>query len=236
MPDDDESDNDDDEESEDDDEDEDRMLGLPGIRGEAKVQMLSDDILQKIEEQRNGTQPSAMEDDSSVEDEQDDDDFDKDLVSLPTEPPVQRQTFVYSATLTLPSSHKSRRHKGVDGAIAEILDMAHVKGKTKVVDLSKKQEGKKKGKEEVDAKKRTKKKTDKFALPPGLTIQEIKCTQMHKDSHLYAYLMTQANEGPCLVFCNSIPAVRRVGETLQTLKLSVRTLHANMQQVCAMLS
>jgi len=37
--------------------------------------------------------------------------------------------------------------------------------------------------------------------------------------------------GPALVFCNSIAGVRRVGTVLQTLGLSVRMLHAQMQQV-----
>jgi ATP-dependent RNA helicase DDX24/MAK5 len=41
----------------------------------------------------------------------------------------------------------------------------------------------------------------------------------------------QGASGPALVFCNSIAAVRRVGTTLQTLGLTVRILHAHMQQV-----
>ena len=54
-----------------------------------------------------------------------------------------------------------------------------------------------------------------------------------KDSHLYAYLVTtrQGSSGPCLVFCNSIAAVRRVGETLKMLGLPVKMLHAQMPQV-----
>lgn len=69
-------------------------------------------------------------------------------------------------------------------------------------------------------------------LPPGLTLGEIPCAQRHKDSHLYAYLVTtrQGSSGPCLVFCNSIAAVRRVGDTLKTLGLPVKTLHAQMMQ------
>lgn len=69
-------------------------------------------------------------------------------------------------------------------------------------------------------------------LPPGLTLGEISCAQRHKDSHLYAYLVTtrQGSSGPCLVFCNSIACVRRVGETLKTLGLPVKMLHAQMMQ------
>ena len=70
-------------------------------------------------------------------------------------------------------------------------------------------------------------------LPLGLTLGEIRCAQRHKDSHLYAYLVTteQGSSGPSLVFCNSIAAVRRVGATLKTLGLPVKMLHAQMAQV-----
>ncbi|GKY97011.1 hypothetical protein MPSEU_000659900 [Mayamaea pseudoterrestris] len=235
----------------DDDEDAlgDRLLGLPGIRGEAQVEMLTDDILAQIEEQRTGHKPVTEEvDDEDIEfgDDESDENVDDDI-SLPLAPPVHRLTFVYSATLTLPASEKyvkstkkSKRQSGVEGAIAEILDKAHAKGKTKVVDLS---SGKKVNSTQVkvtetDSKSRQRKEkeappqTRQFQLPPGLTLQQIKCTQKHKDSHLYAYLTTTADgaAGPCLVFCNSIAGVRRLGATLQTLGMDVRILHAKMQQ------
>ena len=177
-------------------------------------------------------------------------------------PPVTRQTFVYSATLTLPSQQqqqsrsKRKRQLPVDGAIAEILEKAHAKGRTKIVDLTQAGSERKArvrsvtvaGEDnngDVPAQLRQQSKTaaaapsssSAFRLPDGLQLQQIKCTKLHKDSHLYAYLMTAAsrdnnnNKGPCLVFCNSIAGVRRVGTTLQTLGLSVRMLHAQMQQV-----
>jgi ATP-dependent RNA helicase DDX24/MAK5 len=228
-----------------------RLLGLPGIRGEARVEMLTDDILQRIEEQRTGKKPSLVDvedDDEGIEDvvvdeDADDSDGDED-VSLPVAPPVHRLTFVYSATLTLPASDtyvRSKKHHkdrlGVEGAIAEILEKAHAKGKTKVVDLS---SGNKIDSTEVKDKDKDKKskkaatvERKQFQLPPGLTLQQIKCTQKHKDSHLYAYLTTteEGAAGPCIVFCNSIAGVRRVGSTLQTLGMDVRILHAKMQQV-----
>jgi ATP-dependent RNA helicase DDX24/MAK5 len=210
--------------------------------------MLTDEILAQIESQRTGIDPVTKEvDDEEIEYADEVDSEAEDDVSLPLAPPVHRLTFVYSATLTLPASEKyvkakkkSRRELGVEGAIAEILDKAHAKGKTKVVDLS---SGKKintaKAKEELIEKPKASKEkpktteTKKFQLPPGLTLQQIKCTQKHKDSHLYAYLMTTAEgaSGPCIVFCNSIAGVRRVGATLQTLGMDVRILHAKMQQV-----
>jgi len=218
--------------------DPDRMMSLPGIRGEARVQMLSDDILRQLGEQKQGEDGAVqeMDDDDYQEqqqDEQEESDHDDDELSLPPPPPVHRQTFVYSATLTLPASGSFQKRKdGVEGAIAEIMEKSRAKGKTKIIDLShassnnsNSKSAQKNGKDQKSAKA-----DGRFKLPPGLTLQEIKCTKLHKDSHLYSYLVTTAPNGPCLVFCNSIAGVRRVGATLLALKLNVRTLHAKMQQ------
>ncbi|KAL7521101.1 hypothetical protein ACHAWX_005793 [Stephanocyclus meneghinianus] len=263
-----------DDESEDDDDDgeDERLRSLKGVKGEAKVVMLNDDILAAIERQKIGTEapPEPMEMDdreysereeqllSNGEDVDEDDEHDEDE----TAERVHRQTFVYSATLTLPpSAHhsikkgtntgKSRKGKGkkgqpttVDGAIAEILEIAGARGELKIVDLSnvvpegKNQLAKKSktGADSEEGNKSSKKDTNASPmtarLPPGLTLGEIRCAQRHKDGHLYAYLVTtrQGSSGPCLVFCNSIAAVRRVGETLKTLGLPVKMLHAQMAQ------
>jgi ATP-dependent RNA helicase DDX24/MAK5 len=158
---------------------------------------------------------------------------------------------VYSATLTLPPSSsyiaskkvdgkkkktKSKKAVTVEGAIAEILEKARARGQTKVVDLtsSDKHSVLAPTKEKrAGVSKESASSTVSSRLPPGLSLRKIECTQLHKDSHLYAYLVTTAQgaSGPCLVFCNSIAAVRRVGATLETLRLPVRMLHANMAQV-----
>eukprot|EP00581_Thalassiosira_minuscula_P028551 CAMPEP_0183749982 /NCGR_PEP_ID=MMETSP0739-20130205/727_1 /TAXON_ID=385413 /ORGANISM="Thalassiosira miniscula, Strain CCMP1093" /LENGTH=1043 /DNA_ID=CAMNT_0025985887 /DNA_START=14 /DNA_END=3145 /DNA_ORIENTATION=+ len=261
-------------ESESDDEDEDRLESLRGVRGEARVVMLDDSILAAIEKERNkglggkGNVPKPMEmDDDEFEEQQqellmntedsDNEDEEEEI------PPVHRQTFVYSATLTLPPSmhhlikkdhamknkmsKKKKKGKGkqpmtVDGAIAEILDVAGARGETKIVDLSnttapnKASGTNKKDADKEDGKKSKKNKSSSEGLvtrlPAGLSLGEIRCAQRHKDSHLYAYLVTtrQGSSGPSLVFCNSIAAVRRVGDTLKTLGLPVKMLHAQMQQ------
>lgn len=233
----------------DEDDEEDRMLGLPGIRGESKVLMLGD-ILERIKEQQTGVPPdfSELQDDEFQESLVDEDaNEDVNQIDLPPmRPPVNRQTFIFSATLTLPPSQsfvdaklnqkgkKSVAMKlGVDGAIAEILEKTRAHGETKVVDLtsSSKIFANKKAKS-VEVRESTLS-TESSRLPPGLSLLQIQCTQKHKDSHLYAYLVTTAQgaSGPCLVFCNSIAGVRRVGATLQTLRLPVRMLHAKMEQV-----
>mmetsp|Transcript_14905 Transcript_14905/g.36272 ORF Transcript_14905/g.36272 Transcript_14905/m.36272 type:complete len:369 (-) Transcript_14905:538-1644(-) len=202
---------------EEDDEDDGLMSALPGVPGEAKVTLLTDDLLQQIQEQRASAQPERYE----VPDEE----FPNNRDGEEEEKGVHRQTFIFSATLTLPftslnEKRKSRNKHGLDGGIADILDRTNAMGETKVIDL-------------------TSSKTESgspsesgLRLPPGLVLEQVKCTQRHKDSHLYAYLMTtvQGSSGPCLIFCNSIAAVRRVGKTLETLRFSVRILHAQMQQ------
>ena len=181
-----------------DSDDDDRMMGLPGIRGEAKLMMLNDDLLKMIEKQ-NGNDPEVPRpddddgdddeadddddvdddeaaDDSDAEDdvpepmEMDDDEYEAEQAKLQhelermdeddshdekeeKEEPVKRQTFVFSATLTLPSSShhsidtsqstKGEKGKGkdkgqfgkisVDGAmsIAEILEKVGAQGQVK---------------------------------------------------------------------------------------------------------
>ncbi|KAL7542886.1 hypothetical protein ACHAXR_013188 [Thalassiosira sp. AJA248-18] len=258
------------EESDDDEDDDDRLKSLQGVRGEAKVVMLDDSILAAIDRERNGLKerpgPMEMDDDEYEEQQQqllqEEDDSEHDFEEEEeVAEPVHRQTFVYSATLTLPPSmhhlikqdpamknkmSKKRRGKKqpatVDGEIANILHVAGARGETKIVDLSNTiPEGKKaKSKKDGDVNKKGNNATSSTnesssmsaRLPPGLTLGEIQCAQRHKDSHLYAYLVTtrQGSSGPCLVFCNSIAAVRRVGETLKMLGLPVKTLHAQMMQ------
>jgi len=275
-----EDDSDEDESDSDDEEDQDgyeRLKSLGGVRGEARTVMLSDSILAAIERERNGggggagkkgsdAKPKPMEmDDDEYEEQQaqllnneEEESGDDDEVE---EEPVHRQTFVYSATLTLPPSmhhlikkdasikKKMKKGKGknkqattVDGAISEILDVAGARGEVKIVDMSNiilegKKSKSKKSQDEDTAKKSKKGETESSGLarrlPAGLSLGQIPCAQRHKDSHLYAYLVTtrQGSSGPCLVFCNSIAAVRRVGDTLKTLGLPVKMLHAQMQQV-----
>lgn len=235
-----EEDDSEDEDSDDESDDGSRMMGLPGIRGEAQVTMLTDDILNQVQAQKSSTKAESMEVPDDEYDEESDIELDgvegdipEDLFATP-EPRVHRQTFIYSATLTLPftstSTSKPKRGKkvkklGLDGGIAEILEKTNAMGETKVVDLS--------SSSPPSNSLANHKRSNGVRLPPGLSLEQIKCTQRHKDSHLYAYLMTtdQGSSGPCLVFCNSIAAVRRVGSTFQTLGFNVRILHAHMQQV-----
>ena len=287
-----------------------RMFGLPGIPGEARVTMMNDTLLQRIREQQQLSSENdsfTNEDDGEEDDGQDiliaDYNVDTDLlnkvvidddddISLPVLPPVRRQTFVFSATLTLPESHSlhsndqngnpstiddgkkksKKKHKfdnnddgknkkgnvalsNVHGAIADLLQKAHAAGRTKVVDLTNGTDmGQSRGSSNVNSSSDMKQTTTsnkqisptvttkEYQFPPGLQFQQMLCTQRHKDSHLYGYILhfmsllqqptqKQTRQSSILIFCNSIAGVRRVGMTLTTLRLPVRMLHANMQQV-----
>ena len=236
----------------DDDQPSTRLLSLPGIRGESHVTMLGDILNPKttkkskphvlldegVDRETLDEQYEALESDDGESKEATGDEVD--LVDVASERPVQRQTFLFSATLTLPPSEKyqkkmraKRKTTGsLTGAIAEILERAHTSGKTKVVDLTSSTKLVANN-ENVVVVGNAASKSEKSRLPPGLTLHTIACTQKHKDSHLYAYLVTtsQGLAGACLIFCNSIACVKRVGLTLQTLRLPVRMLHANMPQV-----
>lgn len=255
------------EETSDDDDDEDdpyRLRSLPGIRGEARVTMLDDTLLAMIRKQEGGSSLSDEDEPPPEPQEKNDDDCreqsrqqerrqQRQQRKMKLKGSVHRQTFVYSATLTLPpSSHHSlkaavsslpnkkrrkRSHQTVDGAIAEIMDRAGARGQMKVVDLTNSQDGasSKRVSDPVSSRDAKAQSQRTPRLPPGLSLHQVKCTQLHKDMYLYAYLTTTkiGSSGPCLVFCNSVAAVRRIGETLKILRLPVRTLHAQMAQVSA---
>eukprot|EP00978_Attheya_sp_CCMP212_P002167 scaffold4463_cov51-Attheya_sp.AAC.10 len=264
-----------DDESDEDDDDPERLRSLKGVRGEAKVQMLDDSILEMIDNQRQAQALDASDDEDEsrasptppipvelgdeefeaqqrlLEEQEDGDNQALDESDEEKVEPVHRQTFVFSATLTLPSSdsyvkksvskrgkNNKNRNLTVEGAVAEILEKAGCRGETKVVDLTT-AAPERSVKENVKDVKESKAGTKSDAparlstrLPPGLSLYQIKCIQKHKDSHLYGYLTTtkQGSSGPVLVFCNSIAAVRRVGETLRILGLPVKMIHAQMAQ------
>jgi ATP-dependent RNA helicase DDX24/MAK5 len=238
------------------DDDGSRLKGLKGIPGESRVVMLNEDVLKQIEAQKKGyvvdTTDQGQDDHSSqssihfesMPHNDHDDDDDQSLQSGVAQEIIHRQTFVFSATLSLPNTahqiikqaRTSLYKKGkaldsnasVESTIQDILRTAGARGQLKFVDLSTNSSN-----PSIHDKSETLRADRKaIQLPPGLSLYEILCTKKHKDSHLYAFLVTtkQGSSGPCLVFCNSIAAVKRVSQTLRELGLPVRTLHAHMEQ------
>jgi len=225
-----------------DEDNEQEHLDMLGIKGEAKVTMLSDEILEGIKKQKQkpGQVPlSPLESDSEkgFEEEEEEIIVPPTVSSSLSSQRVSRQTLIFSATLTLARSttlsrsekgQKRKRYEKTSSAdpIAEILLRAGASGKTKVVDLShslakdiKHQGNGNPGHKGV-------------LLPPGLSLYQARCTKLHKDSYCYAYLSTtvQGRSGPSIVFCNSIVGARRVARTLGLLGLETRVLHAQMEQ------
>jgi ATP-dependent RNA helicase DDX24/MAK5 len=215
-----------------------------GFNPEPATKMLSDDILASNEELKKTTKPSDIVKSSSS----------ASSGNKPTNSHTKgkldktlRQTFIYSATLTLPppakkedmkggdKKKKGKRTKGDDENILEtIMEKAGSKGAIKIVDLSVEGGDSTAGNTKASTKTTAtgaKQKTVK--LPPGLTLFQSRCTQLHKDSYTYAFLSTtaQGNKGPSIVFCNSIGGVKRVARTLEELGMQVRSLHADMPQV-----
>jgi len=63
------------------------------------------------------------------------------------------------------------------------------------------------------------------------SIEEVKVSILtEKDKDLWLYFLLKKQEGRSIVFCNSITGVLRLRGLLDTLKLPVRSLHANLKQ------
>ncbi|EFN81150.1 ATP-dependent RNA helicase DDX24 [Harpegnathos saltator] len=129
----------------------------------------------------------------------------------------KRQTFVFSATLTmvhdLPDylEKKKKRHfkskicKLTPGQkLQKIIHLLQIKN-PKVVDLTK-----------------------ESGTADSLTECRMTCTIDHKDYYLYYFL--KRHNGRTLVFCNSIGCVKRLATLFGILECRPLPLHANMQQ------
>ncbi|XP_044016637.1 ATP-dependent RNA helicase DDX24-like, partial [Aphidius gifuensis] len=129
----------------------------------------------------------------------------------------QRQTFVFSATLTLVhdipdylqrkknKNSKSKIFKLTSGQkLQKVIHMLHIKN-PKIVDV-----------------------TQERGTAGTLTECRITCTIDHKDYYLYYFL--QRHHGRTLIFCNSIGCVKRLAQLFSILDCHPLPLHASMQQ------
>ncbi|KAF7995093.1 hypothetical protein HCN44_004565 [Aphidius gifuensis] len=129
----------------------------------------------------------------------------------------QRQTFVFSATLTLVhdipdylqrkknKNSKSKIFKLTSGQkLQKVIHMLHIKN-PKIVDV-----------------------TQERGIAGTLTECRITCTIDHKDYYLYYFL--QRHNGRTLIFCNSIGCVKRLAQLFSILDCHPLPLHASMQQ------
>ncbi|NXJ97742.1 DDX24 helicase, partial [Corythaixoides concolor] len=124
----------------------------------------------------------------------------------------QRQTFVFSATLTLVHQTPTRvlqkkNAKKMDKKtkLELLMEKVGIKGKPKVIDLTRKE-----------------------ATVETLTETRIHCNTNEKDYYLYYFLLQYP--GRTMVFANSIDCIKRLSSLLTILNCDPLPLHANMHQ------
>ncbi|XP_053331655.1 ATP-dependent RNA helicase DDX24 [Spea bombifrons] len=124
----------------------------------------------------------------------------------------KRQTFVFSATLTLIHQAPTRllqkknfKKMDKDSKLESLMRKIGMKSKPKVIDLTRKQ-----------------------ATVETLTETKIHCTNDEKDFYLYYFLLQYT--GRTMVFANSIDCIKRLCSLLTILDCNPLTLHANMHQ------
>uniref|UniRef100_A0A8C4UWA0 ATP-dependent RNA helicase n=1 Tax=Falco tinnunculus TaxID=100819 RepID=A0A8C4UWA0_FALTI len=124
----------------------------------------------------------------------------------------QRQTFVFSATLTLVHQTPTRvlqkkNAKKMDKKtkLELLMEKVGIKGKPKVIDLTRKE-----------------------ATVETLTETRIHCNTNEKDYYLYYFLLQYP--GRTMVFANSIDCIKRLTSLLTILNCDPLPLHANMHQ------
>ncbi|XP_064181455.1 ATP-dependent RNA helicase DDX24 [Anguilla rostrata] len=123
----------------------------------------------------------------------------------------QRQTFVFSATLTMvhkaPVRILQKKTKKLDqrSKLEILMEKVGIKAKPKVIDLTRKE-----------------------ATVETLTETRIHCDKDDKDFYLYYFLLQYP--GRTMVFANSIDCIKRLNSLLTILDRTPLPLHANMHQ------
>ncbi|KAM7375837.1 hypothetical protein PAMP_005604 [Pampus punctatissimus] len=122
-----------------------------------------------------------------------------------------RQTFVFSATLTmarsLPTRLMQKKKKNLDqrSKLEILMERVGIKSKPKIVDLTRKE-----------------------ATVETLTETRIHCQKEEKDFFLYYFLLQYP--GRTMVFANSIECIKRLNSLLVIMDGAPLPLHANMHQ------
>ncbi|XP_060919469.1 ATP-dependent RNA helicase DDX24 isoform X1 [Labrus mixtus] len=122
-----------------------------------------------------------------------------------------RQTFVFSATLTmahsLPTRLLQKKKKNIDkrSRLEILMEKVGIKSKPKIVDLTRKE-----------------------ATVETLIETTIHCQKEEKDFYLYYFLLQYP--GRTMVFANSIDCIKRLNSLLVILDITPLPLHANMHQ------
>ncbi|KAF5950631.1 hypothetical protein HYC85_012624 [Camellia sinensis] len=128
----------------------------------------------------------------------------------------KRQTFVFSATLSLSADFRKKlRHGSLkskqsmnDGlnSIETLSERAGMRANAAIVDL-----------------------TNASIVADKLEESFIECREEDKDAYLY-YILSVHGQGRTIIFCTSVAALRHASSLLRVLGINVWTLHAQMQQ------
>ena len=117
----------------------------------------------------------------------------------------KRQTFVFSATLTLPEKHKRYVKKNETTQLQQLIDKIGLSQKAKLIDL-----------------------TTKQVTASMLRQIKVMCTNEEKEIYLAYFLMS--HPGRTIVFVNSISLTKRLSSLFTLLRLEPIVLHAGKQQ------
>lgn len=189
--------------------------------------MLSDEILNGLEEQRKEPAPEPLSDNEEEDMEskikptivpETVREAEEEVVILEEEKRLPRQTFLFSATLSLGADgrfSKKKKPRNRQSVLEAVMKRVGLRGKPALVDLTTRSTTRQEN-------------TNTNLLPEGLELCQIECLDKDRNSYLY-YFCTQY-PGRTIVFLNSIQQVRRVIATMTLLKLPVFGLHAEMQQ------
>lgn len=145
-----------------------------------------------------------------------------------------RQTFLFSATLTIPEGGRfqtgKKKHRHALTVLESVMKRVGLRGKPAVVDLSIDESEASAAASGADTEARRKRQLENVALslPSGLELCQHEVSDSTRDSFLY-YFLTQY-PGRTIVFLNAIHQVRKLASLLSLLNMPVFALHAEMQQ------
>ncbi|TYZ51039.1 hypothetical protein PybrP1_000925 [[Pythium] brassicae (nom. inval.)] len=150
-----------------------------------------------------------------------------------------RQTFLFSATLTIPEGGRfqtaKKKHRHALTVLESVMKRVGMRGKPAVVDLSiDESAGSGSGSvaeltgAETEARRKRQAENVSLSLPAGLELCQYEVSEATRDSFLYFFLTQYP--GRTIVFLNAIQQVRRLAGLLALLGLPVFALHAEMQQ------
>ncbi|CAH0476728.1 unnamed protein product [Peronospora belbahrii] len=163
----------------------------------------------------------------------------KDKAQMEAAPRHVRQTFLFSATLTIPEGgrfqkNKTTKHRNALSVLERVMKRVGLRGKPAVVDLGIAEPevdfpgAKPIVSEEAQRKLKKQQENMELSLPAGLELCQHEVTESTRDSFLY-YFLTQY-PGRTIIFLNAIHQVRKLASLLNLLDLPVFALHAEMQQ------